>query len=72
MRGINQEMMVSTVQTDTQAQYPPPWIGLLQGQGNMPALPQGSSFQKVEKGIPITVDYGGGYNGYITDETRVL
>jgi Xaa-Pro dipeptidase len=24
----------------------------------------------VKKGIPVIVDFGGGYNGYITDETR--
>jgi Xaa-Pro aminopeptidase len=32
----------------------------------------GSSFKKVEKGVPICIDYGGGYNGYVTDETRVF
>ena len=30
----------------------------------------GSSFKRVERGIPVTIDYGGTHNGYITDETR--
>jgi len=42
------------------------------GVGVTPAVALGSSFQKVESGIPVLVDYGGGYNGYITDETRVF
>lgn len=44
--------------------------GLITGVGVTPAVPQGSSFKRVERGIPVTIDYGGGYNGYITDETR--
>ncbi len=72
MRGINQEMMVSTVQTGYTGTISTSVDGPITGAGVTPALPQGSSFQKVEKGIPITVDYGGGYNGYITDETRVF
>ena len=70
MRGINQEMMTITVQagftgTITTLQDSP-----IAGIGVTPAMPQGSSFKRVERGIPVTIDYGGGYNGYITDETR--
>ncbi len=32
----------------------------------------GPSLNKVEKGVPVVIDYGGGYNGYITDETRTF
>jgi Xaa-Pro dipeptidase len=72
MRGINQEMMTLTVQSGftgavaTYADVP------IAGAGLTPAVPQGSSFKRVERGIPVTIDYGGGYNGYITDETRVF
>jgi Xaa-Pro dipeptidase len=72
MRGINQEMTTMTVQsgftgaTVTGADVP------IAGAGLTPAVPQGSSLKKVERGIPVTIDYGGGYNGYITDETRVF
>lgn len=40
--------------------------------GITPAVPLGSSFKIVEKGTPICIDYGGGYNGYVTDETYVF
>ena len=70
MRGFNQEMMclyVATGYTGTVAfagDVPVP------GSGVTPAIAQGSSMETVRKGIPVIVDYGGGYNGYITDETR--
>ena len=44
--------------------------GPITGAGVTPAVPNGSSFKKIERGVPVTVDYGGGYNGYTTDETR--
>jgi Xaa-Pro aminopeptidase len=72
MRGINQEMMTITVTSgftsavSTCAELP------IAGAGLTPAVPQGSTLKKVERGIPVLVDYGGGYNGYITDETRVF
>ncbi len=72
MRGINQEMTLMAVQAGytgsmvTYADVP------IAGAGITPAIPQGSSFKRVERGIPVTIDYGGGYNGYITDETRTF
>ncbi|RPI73190.1 MAG: aminopeptidase P family protein, partial [Desulfobacteraceae bacterium] len=30
------------------------------------------SHARVQRDIPVTIDYGGGYNGYITDETRTF
>jgi Xaa-Pro dipeptidase len=70
MRGFNQEMMnlyVTSGYTGTvssAADVPVSGIGI------SPAIAQGSSMKMVEKGVPVIVDYGGGYNGYITDETR--
>jgi Xaa-Pro dipeptidase len=72
MRGINQEMTTVAVQAGftgaiiCYADVP------IAGAGITPAIPQGSSFKKVEQGIPVTIDYGGGFNGYITDETRAF
>ena len=70
MRGFNQEMMnlyVTSGYTGTigSSQDVP-----ISGLGVTAALPQGSSTKTVERGIPVLIDYGGGYNGYITDETR--
>jgi Xaa-Pro aminopeptidase len=70
MRGLNQEMMTLTVQAGYTGAISTMLDGPITGVGVTPAIPQGSSFKKVERGIPVTIDYGGGYNGYITDETR--
>jgi Xaa-Pro aminopeptidase len=70
MRGINQEMMTMTVQAGYTGAISTMLDGPITGVGVTPAIPQGSSFKRVERGIPVTIDYGGGYNGYITDETR--
>ncbi len=70
MRGLNQEMMsiyvthgYSTTITSG-ADVPIAGIGLTH------AIGQGASVNVVKRGIPVIVDYGGGHNGYITDETR--
>ncbi len=70
MRGLNQEMMscyvthgYSTTVTSG-ADVPISGIGLTH------AIGQGASVNVVRHGVPVIVDYGGGYNGYITDETR--
>lgn len=70
MRGFNQEMMTLTVQAGYTGAITTLLDAPITGAGVTPAVPQGSSFKLVEQGIPVTIDYGGGYNGYITDETR--
>ncbi|MBP1748599.1 MAG: xaa-pro aminopeptidase [Deltaproteobacteria bacterium] len=72
MRGLNQEMMTMTVQAGFTGAVTTFLDAPITGVGVTPAIPQGSSFKHVERGIPITIDYGGGYNGYITDETRTF
>lgn len=70
MRGLNQEMMnmyithgySGTIQSH--ADVP------ISGAGVTHAIAQGPSTNKIKKGVPVVIDYGGGYNGYITDETR--
>lgn len=72
MRGINQEMMTITVTSGfTGAAQSCADVAIV-GTGVTPALPQGSSLKRVERGVPLLIDYGGGYNGYTTDETRVF
>ena len=72
MRGLNQEMMTMTVQAGFTGAVTTFLDAPITGVGVTPAIPQGSSFKRVERGVPITIDYGGGYNGYITDETRTF
>jgi Xaa-Pro dipeptidase len=70
MRGFNQEMMNLYVTSGYTGTIPSAGDVPVGGLGLSPAIAQGSSLKTVEKGIPVLVDYGGGYNGYITDETR--
>ncbi len=70
MRGFNQEMMSLYVAAGYAGTVPSGADVPVSGLGLSPAIAQGSSLETVRKGIPVIVDYGGGYNGYITDETR--
>jgi Xaa-Pro dipeptidase len=72
MRGFNQEMMTITTQSGYSGAVVTYADSPITGMGLTPAVPIGSSFKKVERGVPVTIDYGGGYNGYTTDETRVF
>ncbi len=70
MRGLNQEMMNLYVTSGQSGTIHSSGDVPIAGFGVSPAIAQGSSTKTVEKHIPVLVDYGGGYNGYITDETR--
>jgi Xaa-Pro aminopeptidase len=70
MRGLNQEMMNLYVTHGYSTTIPSGADVPISGIGVTHAIGQGASVNVVRRGIPIIVDYGGGYNGYITDETR--
>ena len=72
MRGFNLEMTTITVVAGYTGALPSPSDVAVGGMGVTPAMPLGSSLNRVEKGIPVCIDYGGGYNGYVTDETYVF
>jgi len=72
MRGFNREMTTITVTAGYTGALPSPSDVAVGGMGLTPAVPLGSSLKRVEKGTPVCVDYGGGYNGYVTDETYVF
>jgi len=72
MRGLNQEMPNLYVLAGESATVPSCGDVPLSGPGVTPAVPQGASWSKIARNVPIIVDYGGGYNGYITDETRTF
>ena len=72
MRGLSQEMMDIYVFAGYTSGIASAGDVPISGIGVTPAAAQGASFLKVERGIPVIVDYGGGYNGYVTDETRVF
>ena len=72
MRGFNQEMMNLYVTAGLSSGVPSNADVPISGLGLTAAIAQGSSLKVVERGVPVVVDYGGGYNGYVTDETRVF
>lgn len=72
MRGLNQEMMNVYVSHGFSGTVVSGADVPISGAGVTHAIPQGPSVNKVQRGIPLLVDYGGGYNGYITDETRTF
>jgi Xaa-Pro dipeptidase len=72
MRGFNQEMTIITVVSGFTGAVPSPTDVSVAGVGPSLAFPQGSSLKRIERGLPVCIDYGGGYNGYVTDETRVF
>ncbi|OPY80133.1 MAG: Xaa-Pro dipeptidase [Syntrophus sp. PtaU1.Bin005] len=72
MRGFNAEMMCLYVISGQAGTIPTAVDVTIAGLGVTPALPQGSSFKVIQRDQAIILDYGAGYNGYITDETRAF
>ncbi|MBW2039225.1 MAG: aminopeptidase P family protein [Deltaproteobacteria bacterium] len=72
MRGFNQEMMNIHVLSGGSACMASFCDTPLGGYGVTHAIAQGSSAKRIKRDEPIIIDYGGGYNGYVTDETRVF
>lgn len=72
MRGFNQEMMCLYVISGQAGTISTAVDVTIAGLGVTPALPQGSSLSVIQRDQPIILDYGAGYNGYITDETRAF
>jgi Xaa-Pro dipeptidase len=72
MRGLNQEMMNIHVLSGESASAISFCDTPLSGEGLTSAIAQGSSRRRISRDQPIVIDYGGGYNGYVTDETRTF
>lgn len=72
MRGLNQEMMNIYVLHGISPTIPSFGDVPISGIGLTHAVAQGPSLNRIERGKPTLIDYGGAYNGYITDETRVF
>jgi Xaa-Pro dipeptidase len=72
MRGFNQEMMNGYVLSGDSASIVSFGDTPLCGAGATHAIAQGSSSKKIKRNEPIVIDYGGGHNGYVTDETRTF
>ncbi len=70
MRGLNQEMMNIYITHGLSGTIVSGADVPISGAGVTHAIPQGPSVNRAQRGIPLLIDYGAGYNGYITDETR--
>lgn len=71
MRGLNQEMMNIYITHEQSCTIHSHGDVPIAGVGITHAIAQGASMNIIKKGVPVLLDYGGGYNGYITDETRM-
>lgn len=70
MRGFNQEMDNITISHGISATVLSYADAPILGAGLYPAVPHGASLKKIEPDIPILIDVGACFNGYIADETR--
>jgi Xaa-Pro dipeptidase len=71
IRGFNQEITGIAVSGENAA-VAGCFDGPVTGRGYWTAAPYGPSADIIREGLPIIVDYGGFYNGYIVDMTRVF
>ena len=71
IRGFNQEL-TGIVAAGRNAALAGCFDGPVTGRGHWIAAPYGPSTDMIIEGQPIMVDYGGFYNGYIVDMSRVF
>lgn len=72
MRGFNNELFYAHVFSGPDSAVPTYVDTPLGGVGLNPSFPQGASYKKIRRGEPITVDFGGAFDGYIVDQTRMF
>jgi Xaa-Pro aminopeptidase len=70
MRAWNQDMINACVLSGNSGSVLTHLDVSVIGPGISPAFPQGSSFNLIEKDVPIQIDFSIAYNGYITDGAR--
>ncbi len=70
MRAWNQDMVNACVLSGNSGSVLPHLDVSVIGPGISPAFPQGSSFNLMERDVPIQIDFSVAYGGYITDGAR--
>jgi Xaa-Pro aminopeptidase len=70
MRAWNQDMINACVLSGNSGSVLTHLDVSVIGPGISPAFPQGSSFNLLERNVPIQIDFSIAYNGYITDGAR--
>jgi Xaa-Pro dipeptidase len=71
IRGFNQEIFGIASHGPNSA-LPGCFDGPVSGKGLTGAAPYGPSTDTIGEGLPIILDYGGFFNGYIVDMTRIF
>lgn len=72
MNAFNQSPYFGHLLTGESGAVPSAFDGPTGGPGLTPAHPQGAGWKKIKAGEPISVDYVGLWDGYITDRTRLF
>ena len=70
MRAWNQDMVNACVLSGDSGSVMTHLDVSVIGPGISPAFPQGSSYNRIKKNLPIQIDFSIAYNGYITDGAR--
>lgn len=72
MRGFNNELFYAHIFSGPDSAVPTYSDTPLGGMGLNPSFPQGASYKKIRANEPITIDFGGVFDGYIVDQTRMF
>ncbi len=70
MRAWNQDMINACVLSGDSGGVPTHLDVSVIGPGISPAFPQGSSYNLIQRNVPIQIDFSIAYHGYITDGAR--
>lgn len=70
--GQSMEIFMGSLLVGSNAAEPSPFDFALGGKGIDPSIPVGTSGIQIQKGQSVMVDYGGNFNGYMCDMTRVF
>ncbi len=70
MRAWNQDMINACVLSGSSGSVRTHLDVSVIGPGISPAFPQGSSYNVIQRDVPIQIDFSIAYNGYITDGAR--
>lgn len=72
MRGFNSELFYAQIFSGPDSAVPTYSDTPLGGVGLNPSFPQGASYKTIRAMEPIMVDFGGCFDGYIVDQTRMF
>ncbi|MDR0658613.1 MAG: Xaa-Pro peptidase family protein [Mediterranea sp.] len=70
--GRSMEIFMGSLLVGDNAAEPSPFDFALGGKGTDPSMPVGASGVRIQRGHTVMVDYGGNFNSYMCDMTRVF